>query len=169
MTIPTAASPRLILDEHLARTAIAAVQGALATMFGVRAVPGPYSLQKDFVSHGDISGILGMVQERMEGTLVVSFEKATIFGILKRVYGREFSEVDSSVRQGVGELTNIIYSSMKKALNERGHSFKMAIPNVVIGSSHSIINLHEGQTMVVPFSVEGGSFYVEIAMQPASH
>jgi len=156
-------APRLVVDDQLAKIAIQSVRKAMETLFTLTPTNTPWSLQKNFQSHGDISGIISMVQEKMEATLIVSFEAKTIFQLMKKVYKRDFTTIDSSIQQGVGELTNIIYSSIKQKLNDRGHEFKMAIPNVVIGQGHSIINLHEGQQLVVPFSADGNPFYVEVA------
>src|SRR4051812_1077238 len=126
----------LVLDERLAKICISCVQKALAEMFGVKATPGIWNCRKEFTAEGDVTGILGMVQVRMEANLIISFEKATIFGILGRLYKKEFKEIDRSVQQGVGELTNIIYSMMKKNLNEQGYDFKMAIPSIIFGQDH---------------------------------
>jgi len=161
--------PKLILNDALSETVIMAVQKALGSMFSAIATPGKPTLETDFVIKGDISGLVGMVQDKMEAVMIVSFEKKTIFSMLAKVYGKEFSEIDTSVKQGVGEMTNIIYGLIKKSLNEKGFEFKLAIPNVVIGNSHTIINIHDGgKTLVVPFNVEGGTFNIEIAVQASS-
>jgi chemotaxis protein CheX len=156
---------QLILDESLAQVAVKSVQKAMKTLFGVDAHAGATLIQNDFISKGDISGILGMVQQSLEATMIISFQKPVIFFLLSKLYNRNFTDIDKSVRDGVGELTNIIYASVKKELNESGHEFKLAIPNVIIGAEHSIINIHDGKTMVIPFRVETGSFFLEIAMQ----
>lgn len=157
--------PQLVLDEALVKTATDGVINAFANLFGVTPTAGAHTIEKDFVSKGDISGILGMIQESVEATLVVSFQKQTIFGLLEKMYGMPFTAVDNSVKQGVGELTNIIYAGMKRDLNEKGHKFKMSIPTVVIGAGHSVYNIHEGRTLLIPFHTEAGDFYVEITLQ----
>lgn len=158
--------PTLILDESLVSTAMKGVQNAFTNLFGVTAKAGKYSIETESRAKGDVSGILGMIQDRVEATLVLTFEKNTIFALLERMYGKPFSEIDHSVRQGVGELTNIIYAGVKKDLNDKGHKFKMSIPSVIIGANHTVYNIHDGKTLVIPFSVDGaGEFFVEITLQ----
>lgn len=157
--------PQLVLDETLVKCAVDGVVNAFSNLFGVTPKVGAHSVRNDFVSQGDISGILGMIQERIEATLVVSFQKNTIFSLLEKMYGNPFKEMDNSVKQGVGELTNIIYAGMKKDLNEKGHKFKMSIPTVVIGANHSVYNIHNGKTLIIPFGTDSGDFFVEITLQ----
>ncbi len=156
-----------VLDEEIAKTAIDCFQKAFATMFGTIVKPEDHRFVEEFTSTGDISGIIGMAQEQTEGNLIVSFSREAIFSLMERIYGKKFTDIDSSVRQGVGELTNIIYSMIKKSLNDRGYQFRMAIPTIVLGRGHSIINLHQGKTLVIPFVMQGSSFHVEIALQQA--
>ena len=66
--------PQLILDQSLANTAIKSVQKAFTSLFGVTPVPGAVTIQTDFISKGDVSGILGMVQDRVEATLLLPVE-----------------------------------------------------------------------------------------------
>ncbi|MCM2278949.1 MAG: chemotaxis protein CheX [Oligoflexia bacterium] len=157
--------PTLVLNDALVKTVIKCVQTSFFTLFGVQANAGTPSNRGDYASKADISGIMGMVQAQIEGNLVVSFQKAAIFTLLEKTYGKKFTELNESVRQGVGELTNIVYSRVKKELNDKGHQFVMSIPTVIIGSGHAVYSLHEGPTLVVPFSIEQGEFYVEIALQ----
>jgi chemotaxis protein CheX len=156
---------RLVLDERLARTCVNCVEKALAEMFGVQAQAGAWSVLNEYTAGGDVTGILSMVQLRLEANLVLSFDRETIFGVLSKLYRREFTEIDKSVQQGVGELTNIVYSMMKKALNEQGYTFQMAIPSVIFGEDHRVQTIHQGQTLVVPFTTDHGPFTVAVTIQ----
>lgn len=162
-------APHLLLDENLARICINAVQKAFSTLFSVTPMPGAVTLEKDYTAEGDVSGLLGMIQDEVEATLVLSFRTETIAALLGRMYGKTFDGIDKSIRDGVGELTNIIYALTKKDLNDRGHSFTMSIPSVIIGKDHSIFNIHDGKNMVIPFTVDVGGeksrFSIQIARQ----
>lgn len=154
------------LDETLARDLIAGVQTTLVMMFGVNAKPGDLRYEDESCVTGDVSGIVGMVQEKNEAVLVLTFKKETIFYIVSKMYKRPFQEIDKTIRDCVGELSNIIYGTLKKALNSRGFIFKPAIPNVIVGNDHSISNMFTGKSLVIPFSTEAGEFYIQITVQP---
>jgi len=155
----------LVINDDLIATATRSVENAFLQLFECRVKAGQHSIHAAYASRGDISGILGMVQDRVEATLVITLDSGTICQVLGRLYGKEFSEINESVKQGVGELTNIIYAGMKKTLNEKGHKFRMSIPSVVVGRDHSVYNLHQGDTLVIPFTSDDGGFFVEIALQ----
>ncbi len=155
----------LVIDEDLIATAIRSVETAFLELFACKVKAGEHSIHAAYNSRGDISGILGMVQDRVEATLVITLEANTICKVLGRLYDKEFTEINESVKQGVGELTNIIYAGMKKTLNLKGYKFRMSIPTVVVGHDHSVYNLHQGETLVIPFVSDDGGFFVEIALQ----
>ncbi len=148
------------LDHRLAKEIDYGVHSTLANMFGMKSEVGAFNIQKKCSVQGDVSGLITLTQERSEGTLIVSFPKATIFGLLSKMYRKPFTEINSSVTLGVGELTNIIYGVIKANLNKDGFEFKKAVPNVVIGDQHTILTCDSGPTMVVPFTTEVGNFYV---------
>lgn len=156
------AAEKVQISAHWTFAIIDAVVETFTQMVGIRPQPGRAAFNSTAPVHSDISGIINLVQEESEGVLVVSFSKETIYHILAKIYGREFSEMNSSVQQGVGEFTNIIYGGVKASLNKAGHNFKMALPSVVIGDQHKIINPKAGSTMSVPFTVSGYSFHVTI-------
>lgn len=167
---PKPPSPELTLDQALASTVVRCVEKAFLTLFSEKVSAGAPSLEREFVNRGDVSGILGMSQERSEALLVLSFRSDVICRLLSHLYGRTVDTLESSVWQGVGELTNIIYSAIKKELNIHGHSFRMSVPSVIIGTRHAVVNVHKGGSMIIPFRLSTSSlgdeadFHIEITL-----
>jgi chemotaxis protein CheX len=157
---------KLTLDDALVKRVADGVSKAFNDTFGILAKPGEHKISDNHNSKGDISGLVGMVQDKMEGTLTITFKKDTICPVLAKIYGIDFPEINDSVREGVGEITNMVYCLIKTGLNENGYSFKMAIPNVIYGQDHTVMKLHHGQTLVVPFITDFGTFFVDITLQP---
>ena len=153
------------LGDRLAKEIDYGVHATLSSMFGLKPQVGVFTLVDECTVKGDVSGIVTLTQEKIEGTLIVTFPKATIFGILAKMYRKPFTEVNQSVKLGVGELTNIIYGVVKANLNKDGFQFKMAVPSVVIGDQHTVIPFDSGPTMVVPFSSEVGTFHVLLSFR----
>lgn len=155
---------KLQLGPELAAKISAGVQRTLSSMFGITPVPQPVSTELECKISADISGIVNLIQEREEGTFIVSFPSPVIFNILGRLYQKEFTRIDRSVEMGVGEITNIIYGTVKSQLNESGMDLKMAIPNIILGHQHVILNLGQRPTMVLPFAIENGLFHILITV-----
>lgn len=157
--------PTFQLTDQVATIVEKNVRDVFLSMFNLEAETGKPRFEQDHVNQGDVSGTVGMVQEEMEGTLTVSFPKRTIFNILGQIYGREFTTVDQSVKEGVGELTNVIYSMIKRGLNDTGYAFKMAIPDIIVGDNHQIFKIQTGPTLVLPFVLSGEAFEVSITIR----
>lgn len=161
--MPAARPLRVDLGDQIAKEINTGVQATFINMFGIKPDMAPYWLEKECSVVADVSGIISLTQDKLDGTLIVSFPKQTIFGILEKMYKKPFTEVNQSVKAGVGELTNIIYGVVKANLNKDGFSFKMALPNVVIGEQHTVLTCESGQTMVVPFKTNFGDFHIRIS------
>ena len=150
-------------SENLAKEINYGVHTTFSSMFGMKPEPQPIRREETCGIQSDVTGILSLVQDRNEGTFIVSFPKATIFAMLSKMYRREFTEVDQSVRLGVGELTNIIYGVLKANLNKDGYHFKMAIPNVILGENHTVSSSVAGPVLIMPYATPVGGFTVVMA------
>jgi chemotaxis protein CheX len=156
----------LELNESLVKEINFGVYSTFTSMFGLKPSPQPHFLEQECLAKGDVSGIVGLTQDRVEGALIVSFPKDTIFNILSKMYKKQFTDIDKSVKAGVGEMTNIIFGVVKTNLNKSGYSFKMAIPNVIVGEQHTVAITNPGTTLVIPFDTDSGRFSVLLTLYP---
>lgn len=113
---------------------------------------------------GDISGVIGIVNPAFSGAVVISFPSKTFLTIMSRMLGEEFPELTKEIEDGAGELTNIIFGQAKTTLNSSGYAIQTALPSVVTGRDHAVLNMTQGPTVIIPFSSDAGDFFVEICM-----
>ncbi len=113
---------------------------------------------------GDISGVIGLVSDAFNGTIVINFPEGTFLGIISRMLGESFTVLTPEISDGAAELTNIIFGQAKVTLNELGYGIKMATPSVVSGKNHTISNTSSGPRVTVPFESDLGKFTVEICL-----
>jgi len=76
--------------------------------------------------------------------------------------GENYTEINSEIKDGAAELTNIIFGGAKTILNSKGLAIKTALPMVVSGQDHSIQNTQNATRVVVPFDSDAGQFFIEI-------
>ena len=120
------------LNETLARDIATAVARSMKETFAVETEAGAPEFGDGMVSLvGDISGIIGMVQSQLEGTLMLCVTFETVRDILPQVLGKSVSVTHEMAVDAVGELTNMIFGQVKSELNQRGHQIKLGIPCVV--------------------------------------
>lgn len=141
---------------------IAALTNVLKTMAQTELKPGKPSKKSDTKARGDVSGMIGLVGEELQGSLSITFEKELAFEIMNRMLGEKPAAVDEEVSDMVGEIANMVCGGAKLALADQGHEFGMATPIVVSGKDHSINHQVDGPKMIMPFTSEFGTAYLEI-------
>ena len=155
---------RVSLDNTLLQDVVNSVTGVFADGFGIKVILTASRIGRNLDAIGDVSGVVGMIQDRIEGNLIISFNEPVIFSILGRVYSREFNVVDDTVKEGAAEMANMVYGHVKTRLNQRGHDLKMSLPNVVVGKQHNIKSTEDCSTMLATFEFEGMAFQVIVAV-----
>ncbi len=113
---------------------------------------------------GDISGVIGIVSDTFNGSVIISFPEKTFLNVMSGMLGEEYTEITKDILDGAGELTNMIFGQAKIVLNEKGYGIKTALPSVVTGKDHSLSTSTKGTIVVVPFKSTAGNFFVEICL-----
>jgi len=156
---------RLEINSALENEVTLAVRRLLATTFNIPVTQkGEVKLTDQPIIKGDISGSVGLVQDEFEGNMIISFPRSTILALMEKVYGSKFPDLNKSVSDGVGEITNTLFAMVKQGLSERGYRFKMALPSVVVGDQHDISQLEGTETLAIPFSTPVGNFEVFVSL-----
>ena len=159
------ATQSLRLDDVLAREITQAVVASMQTTFNVDVTPGSAEIGRGMVSLvGDVSGVIALVQEGLEGTMTLCMTFETIRDLLPKIVGSSVSVTREMTTDAVGEITNMIFGQIKTQLNGRGYGLKLGIPSVVTGKGHFVSQFHRGSYMIIPFYLEGQLFQVHVAM-----
>ncbi|QLE86912.1 chemotaxis protein CheX [Shewanella sp. Scap07] len=137
----------------------------LSTMANMTLVPGKPNLKTGNIAKGDVSGLIGMVGPQTKGSMSITFEQDLIFEIMQNMLGERPVKIDSEVTDLVGELTNMVTGGAKNLLGEKGYDFDMATPVVVAGIGHRIAHKSEGKKIIMPFTHEKGTAYIEICFE----
>jgi len=133
-------------------------------MASTNPVPGrPYAKKTD-KAYGDISGIIGMTGDAT-GSLAISFSEKCILNIVTKMLGESYTEMDRTVFDAVGELTNMISGSSRKAMEKQGLKVFAAIPTIVFGRQHTIYHVIKGPSIVIPFETEAGQFVIDVCLK----
>ena len=137
----------------------------LATMANTQATPGKPFLKSDKSAKGDVTGIVGLRGSQAKGSFAITFTEAAILHIYAEMLGETVKEVNDSVIDCVGEITNMITGGAKAILAEKGYRFELAIPSMVAGSNHAVFHKTTGQVICIPLDTPAGSFYIEVCFE----
>jgi chemotaxis protein CheX len=112
----------------------------------------------------EVSGILGIVCESFDGSVVISFPEKTFLKILSSMMGENILKIDDSALMAAGEITSLIFGEAKGVLNGKGYGLKIVKPSVVHTKVPVFDDKSKGPVVVVPFESSAGHFFVEICL-----
>jgi len=120
---------------------------------------------EDFREFKDISVIIGLASEKLEGVFIVSYNKEVIFDFMASALGEKVEEVNQDVVDASGELTNQICGVFRRKFERTGISLQASVPSVVTGKNHSIRVPSKIARMVFCYQLDGsGAFTIEFGL-----
>lgn len=149
------------IDVQVVNPFLTAVIDVLETMAQIRAVPGRPHIKDTCAAKGDITGVIGLSGET-EGTISVTFSKDCACAVVGNMLGERVEDIDNTVIDAVGELTNMISGRARQGLQKIDRTFNAAIPSVITGHNHSITHCGD-PVLCLDFSTLYGSIAVEVA------
>ena len=127
------------------------------TMVGLAATPGkPYLFESGST---DISGVITITGD-IHGTVAIAYPRGTALKISSKFLGEDINELNSSVNDCIGELSNIITGFAKKDLQSLRVS--ISLPKIMLDQSPTAYMPKGVPIMCIPFNSEIGSFVMEI-------
>lgn len=137
----------------------------LATMAMTDASPGRPQIKEDDLSRGDVTGIIALSSKDTIGSFAISFPKPVILDITQKMLGERLEDIDETVVDLVGELTNMMSGGAKSLFAEMGMNFDLTIPSILSGENHKVTHHAVGPKIIMPFATEMGEFYVEVCFE----
>lgn len=142
-----------------------AMVNVLRTMCDLHPQVGKPILKEDNIARGVVTGFIDLMGEHTAGSMAISFSEPVAIDIVERMLGERPTEVDETVRDLVGEITNIVSGGAKKILSENGFNFYLSQPVTFEGEGHKILHSAYGPKILIPFHVESGDFVVEVCFR----
>ncbi len=114
--------------------------------------------------HCTVSGMVGLAG-LFKGMLAIHTPDAIAQGITSSFLGMDVDEVNEDVTDAIGELANMLAGSVKLALSQNGKDITLSIPSTISGDEYSIDCVLETDRVIMPFTLEGGEFLVELQVE----
>ncbi len=138
----------------------------LEQMAAIRAEKLDISVTRGAVLTADISGIIGLGGE-IEGSAVISFPKPLALAVASAMFMDELSDINSDVRDAIGEFANIVVGNARNQLVNAGFSVSISTPTIIVGRDHSISHPQNIPFLVIPFKTNLGVFQISIGIKGA--
>ncbi len=146
--------PSPVKVEHINPFLSATIE-TFKSMLRTQITPGKIILIKGAKLSYDISGIIGL-SGGARGTVTLSFPRITALKAVSEFIGEKVVTMDDTVKDAIGELTNIVAGSAKKDLAQ--YKINISLPSVITGENHKVLGGKEVIPLVVPFSSPLGDF-----------
>lgn len=98
----------------------------------------------------------------LKGILAIQCPGAVAKGITAAMLGMEVSELDSDVKDAIGEIANMVAGGLKEGLLPAGKKIELAIPTTVIGTKVRTSGLSGASRLLIPFTCPLGRFGIEL-------
>jgi len=139
-----------------------ATKNVLETMAQTKLISKKPHLKEGVSTYGDVTGIIGMASDTVEGSMTISFPAACILQIVSRMLMEEpKTQIDHDIVDAVGEITNMICGGAKAEFGKLGMSFNLATPTMVTGKGVEIHHHSDVPIIVLPFETDCGTFVLE--------
>ena len=155
------------LDIHFLVPFVEGTTHVLKIQCQTVATPGKpfFKGRQEFNCPVDIAGILGITSQAFNGTIAICFPEKVFLSLMSKMLGEEFTEINKDLEDGAAELLNMIFGHAKKILNPQGHTIEKALPTVIRAKNLSINHNGSKESILLPFSIDDMTFYMEIATE----
>ncbi|MCK5706794.1 MAG: chemotaxis protein CheX [Candidatus Aureabacteria bacterium] len=154
------------MDAKFINPFISATLQVMETSAATKSERGSLFVKKGEGPLTDISGVIG-VTGKFIGSINIGFPKDIAIKVVSNMLGgMKIDDIDDSVKDGIGEIANMVAGAAKVQLAEIGYTYKLSIPTVVVGRDHHLSFPPNVPCIVVPFTAIGlGDFYLEVALK----
>ena len=144
---------------------ITATVNVMTTMAFLTPERGKPQLKSNEIQTGaDISGVIG-IADGANGWVAIGLSKQLALKLTENMLGVKKQYIDADVRDATGEIVNMIAGGAKAELAQKGYTFKIAIPTVVVGDNHELGQMKGCNYIVIPFVADGCEFFVSVCIE----
>lgn len=109
----------------------------------------------------NITAMLGLGGD-IRGMLAVHCPAAVAMAITSGFLGMDVDELNEDVKDAIGEIANMVAGNLKIAFAGYDLKIELAIPTSIIGKSYRVGGMMGARRVAVPFTLEQGTFLVEL-------
>ncbi|NOZ84558.1 MAG: hypothetical protein GXP60_07135 [Epsilonproteobacteria bacterium] len=161
------AGKRISLNVSMVNPFISATKEVFEVMSGIHVKRKSLFLKKDYKIFGEISGIMGLTGDAA-GSIAISFSYDLAKKVISVILDMEVAELEENdVKDGIGEILNMIAGQTKAILADTKYRFKLSIPAVVAGYGYEIYHPENAPCIVVIFEALDMQFALQVSLTPS--
>lgn len=123
-------------------------------------------IKDGFEMYGEVSGVIGL-SGTTTGTCSLSLQASLAEDMVRAMLMMPENEElpESDIRDGIGELINMIAGAAKTKLSTTRYKFNITLPTIISGGKHEIFHRNSTHCVVVVFeNAQGKSLALEVCV-----
>lgn len=121
----------------------------------------PFFVKHDPFCQSDLSARMNL-RGSLDGSVCVSFQKDVALHLVSEMIGETYTLVNASVRDGIGEVVNIVTGNAKKKFSDLGLNFTIGLPTLFTGKQLAHPNCPKIPCTVLPYQTPYGKAFLEV-------
>jgi chemotaxis protein CheX len=113
-----------------------------------------------------LSGVIGFAGD-LKGTILIHLPAPVAIAITNAFLELDLDEVNSEVKDAIGELANMVAGGFKYQLPDNGQGVQISIPSVISGRGYTCGATGSYSLQVVAFETPAGPFLIELLVKCA--
>lgn len=123
-------------------------------------------IKQDYMMFGEVTGVIGL-SGAVSGTCAISMPGALAIEAVGKMLCEDLGESydQQEVRDGVGEMINMIAGRAKGLLSETPNKFDISLPTIISGYQHEVFQRKGALCIVLVFETKDGQpFTLDLAL-----
>lgn len=141
-----------------------AVTEVIATYTGSNPELAGTEARKEDYALAEISSIIGLTGEKLQGAFVVSMERGLLFQLMQALLGEAPSDLNQEALDMAGELANMICGGFRRRFEKFGTTLKASVPSMITGKDYKIHSLCKTPRVTFKFKVGEHPLYIEFCL-----
>lgn len=145
---------------------IEATKEAFSTMVSMQIRRKEVFIKQGYEMYGDVSGVMGL-SGATTGTCALSMPAALAESAVRAMMMTPEDELlaESEIRDGVGELINMIAGGAKTKLSSTMYKFNMTLPTIISGGKHEVFHRASTYCVVIVFeNIKRETFALDVCI-----
>jgi chemotaxis protein CheX len=135
----------------------------LESELGTAPERGNVGLQRSAYTSGEVTAVVAVTGD-VSGMVMLAMTEETARGVVSKMMGQDFPDLDSLAQSGIAEIANVITGRAATLLAEAGFPSDLAPPLLLVGKNTMISTL-DVQRLVIPMETEFGAVEVQVALK----
>jgi len=151
------------VDTQYINPVLKSIVNVMKTMVRQDVKRGEIVVKENTLAFGEVSAVINLEGEQGRGSISASFPIDVLLNIAKIMLPPSIKVDNYMLKDLTGELANMFAGGAQAIMESEGIKYQISLPSIVAGKPHHIRHQHDHRSVLIPFSSDVGTFFVEVS------